>query len=125
MKLTLTLPDALHDRYEADAAKVGVSLNTYIKDRLEATADYSYRPLVVSPDERREMEMLLDQQVGSGRQLVDVLKRCLTIDLGEADISLTLDQLSWLEQLAQGNGLTLSEYMSMQVPEFVDFLTGR
>lgn len=125
MKLSLTLPDDLYDTYEAAASAAGVSLNTYLKDRLQATTSLTYRPLFLTPDERRDIEVLADIPIGSGRQLVDLVRRCLTLDLGSADMHLSADQLGWLEQIADGNGMTLSDYMEQQVPEFVDWLAGR
>jgi len=125
MKTTLDLPEVLHTRYAEAAAAASLSLPKLLVDRLTAAVDLPARPLVLSPAERIALEEIANEQLATGADIVKLVKRCTSLDLGEAQIDLSVDDLILLEQHASFYGETLQEMLERTTRDYVDFILSR
>lgn len=125
MKLSLNIPEILHDHFTAEAGRKKVALSTVLLDRLAAAKDLPFRPVVITPADRSTLEGIIGKQLESGKDIIDMVQTATRLSLGECDVDFTLDDLTLLEQHAGFYGETLQECVERTFRDFLDFVLSR
>lgn len=123
MKITFSLPDELHDRYEAKAGGPA-KVNLLIKETLERFVDappQTERPILIGAAERRRLEAAADTTLEDGEEVAQLVERLSSMELGEFSYQFTVDQLTRLEGQAESYGIPLQQYLELAMERFWDW----
>lgn len=113
-KITLQVPDAVLAAYETRAAaltpkrKVETMLLATIKDA--AAIDFSRRPLIISPEGRRDLEAIYETTVEDEQDLLTLVKKLVAVEMEGVEIILTEHEASKLADYASFHGETVSDF---------------
>jgi hypothetical protein len=105
-RLTLRLPETLHQQLTTLADDEGVSLNQYIVYALTRQASLNYRIQVVSESEveqQRQMFKLLLEQLGQATRS-EISSALATREPVEPDVGLSADIVARIQQKIQERG---------------------
>lgn len=109
------LPGKTIDAYQADADRLGKSLEYVLIDRLTACRGHtSSRPLYIDDDQRRRLEKLLGKNFLSPDKLIAAIEQCVTLSVADCDIELPATLLPRLKSRCFG-GQSLKEVVSREV----------
>ncbi len=87
--LRLALPDAILSKYQNEATEFGVELEELIANRLSECVSYnSTKPLYFTDTQRRSVESLLGRNVNSPGEVLEIIRRFLTVKVN--GISMTI-----------------------------------
>jgi hypothetical protein len=125
MKVTIDIPEELHTHYTAFAERHQSTLPTVLKDRLASARDYPFRPIVVTPADRATLEGIACKNLDSGGDLIDLVREASRLNISEAYIDFSMDDLTQMEQYAGFYGESLQECLERITPDFVDYVLSR
>jgi hypothetical protein len=117
--LRIPVSDETFNELDFQAKMVGIQVEQLIAQRLpQLTKVSSEKPVVLSDDERREIERLIAKNITTGQDLIAILRRILVIDLDGLDIEL---QPRLLERLkTRCIGVSFDEFMKRTVKRLLE-----
>lgn len=108
------LPEKTVAAYQADADRLGKSLEYVLIDRLTACRDHtSSRPLYIDDDQRRRLEKLLGKNFMSPDKLIVAIEQCVTLSVADCEVELPAALLPRLKTRCFG-GQPLKEVVSRE-----------
>lgn len=96
-------PEVL-EQYEAQAAALGKFVEDILEERLATCVAYTAdKPLYVTDEQRRAIEVLLEKNIHTPEQLVEIVRKLVTLNVAGVDIPISDYVMQRLETRTFGN----------------------
>ncbi len=123
VKLTLTLPEALYDKYAERATKVGHSAEAEITQRLVKCAEHTDpAPLYVTSEQRNRLNIISGALIDTAESLINWAHRLSRLKVAGVEITLDERLLSRIDSRRFGS--TLKETITRMVIEGLEEKVG-
>ena len=123
MILTLKVADATFEKYASyNTANPKLALTQQLTRFMGV--DPTSRILILPKEERAELEALLNQPLESARELVSIVKRLLSVKVGEVEVSLKPDQAYRIEDQARFHGVEPREFLKEKALWALEYAAG-
>lgn len=120
MKVELQLGDDLFDMYKAhvpDGPEKAMVRNLVRFSGVGPTD----RVIVVGKAERQELEKLFNGHIEDSKELLNRVKRALSVSVEGVKVSFDPDVVDRLKAQAEFEGMPLKEFLKMKLEEWVSF----
>jgi hypothetical protein len=103
VRVRVFISPAVLDQYQQQADRVGLDVETLLGDRLGACVEHTAgKPLYFNDAERQEIDKMFGKNVYGTRDLLNQVRNCLAVKVGNIKITLQAPLLSRLKSRCLG-----------------------
>ncbi len=124
VKLSLTLPEDLHDQFAGRADKNGRTVEKELLEHLRRTKDFTAtQPLYFNDDQRARLQKAMGQLVTNADEVLDKISSLISLKVGEISVPL-YDRLQTRLRTRVFRGHTLESVVQRETVQALERFTG-
>ena len=123
--LRLDLSDAVLKKYREESETYGVELEELLANRLSECVNYnSTKPLYFTDTQRQNLETMLSRNIGSPGEVLEILRRFLTVKVNGISMTLRPEVLERLRTRHFDHSRDFGTYLTDCVNEWAETAAG-